>query len=1101
MNTTSPHKFLRRSFLILGSAIALAVAWSGCGKANKAAHLKAANDHYARGQYEKAEIEYKNVMQAEPRNPDAVVQLGLIYAEEGRLRLAIPFLIKARELKPDNLVVRRKLSVLYNVFGKAKEARAEALYILDHQPSDADAPLLLMEASLGKPEDLLAARQRLQRLPAGAADSAPVLSALAIADARERNLPAAEAKLKKAVAADPKFAAVYSILGSLYRSQKDLPKAEEAFKAAAELAPLRSGKIVQYAQFKIQNGDRDGGRRLLEDLGRKAPDYIPAQVLLAEMAAADKRYDDAATIVKKVLSQDSAHPEAMLLSARLNLAKGEPQKAVTELDSMLKQFPNSGQAFYYSGLAHAASGDRQKAIEQLNKAVKLTPVPEVVLALASLNLKQGDYASVVLLLKPFVLQRPENGSARMMLAEAYRGQGNFDDALGIYRQSEKYSPNTPQAPFMSGLTLLQEKKPDQARAAFEESLKRAPGYLPALEQIVYLDLGTKDTTTATTRLSAELSKNPQDAMLHALLARVHLVEGKTQDAETELKKAIELQPEFMGAYFQLAQLYISTHQEEKALSSLKVLSEKNPKDEKALLLTGLIYDQQKKYNEAREVYEKILVLNPKFTAVLNNLAYLYSEHLNEPEKAFEIAGKARELAPDEPHVGDTFGWVLYKKGQYQRALGVLEQSAEQLPNEAEVRYHLGVTQYMLGREDAARRSLDRALTLGSDASWTADAKKRLAVLARGNDESANSVVELEKASSVAPGDPIVLGRLAAAYEHAGASDKAVATYLELAKTNASNADLQFKLAKLYAAKKDTGKALEAARTARKLAPDDVDLAKNLGRLAFQMREFSWASGLLQDSARKRPNDADLQFDAAKASYAVGKVNEAEDMAREAINPPAPMKLATLTLTTNEESDALTGPNAPVFHAAPEARQFMELLAYASKPVLPAPGTIEDVLRKDPDNVPALMARAAERELQANLPAARQDYEKVLGVFPDFTPAKLKIAEQAAARPGADPKAYDLAVQARNALPGDPAVARALGILAYRQGTDFPRVVALIKQSLNARPDDPQATLYLGLAQLKTNDKAAAKKSLQKAIDGGLSKNEAAEARKALEEVK
>jgi uncharacterized protein HemY len=64
-----------------------------------------------------------------------------------------------------------------------------------------------------------------------------------------------------------------------------------------------------------------------------------------------------------------------------------------------------------------------------------------------------------------------------------------------------------------------------------------------------------------------------------------------------------------------------------------------------------------------------------------------------------------------------------------------------------------------------------------------------------------------------------------------------------------------------------------------------------------------------------------------------------------------------------------------------------------------------------------------------------------------------------------------------------------------------RVVALMKQSLNARPDDPQATLYLGLAQLKTNDRAAAKKSLQKAIGAGLSKDEEAEAKNALEKLK
>jgi tetratricopeptide (TPR) repeat protein len=259
--------------------------------------------------------------------------------------------------------------------------------------------------------------------------------------------------------------------------------------------------------------------------------------------------------------------------------------------------------------------------------------------------------------------------------------------------------------------------------------------------------------------------------------------------------------------------------------------------------------------------------------------------------------------------------------------------------------------------------------------------------------------------------------------------------------------------------------------------------------------------LLQEAARKRPNDADLQFDAAKASYAMGQVSEAAEIAREALNPPAPMKLTTLSLTTNDEADPLSGASQPVFHASAEAKQFLELLAYAAKPVVPVPAMIEDVLRKDPKNVPGLMARAAGRELEAKGAAARQDYERVLALFPDFTPAKLKIAELAAALPGADAKAYDLAVQARSAMPGDPAAARALGILAYRQNSDMVRVVALLKQSLNSRPNDPQANLYLGLAQLKTNDKAGAKKSLQKAIAAGLSKEETAEGKKALEELK
>ena len=48
---------------------------------------------------------------------------------------------------------------------------------------------------------------------------------------------------------------------------------------------------------------------------------------------------------------------------------------------------------------------------------------------------------------------------------------------------------------------------------------------------------------------------------------------------------------------------------------------------------------------------------------LNNLAVLYSDDLGQLDKAYDLAKKAREVAPNDPHIADTLGWILYKEGR------------------------------------------------------------------------------------------------------------------------------------------------------------------------------------------------------------------------------------------------------------------------------------------------------------------------------------------------------------------------------------------------------------------------------------------------------
>ena len=116
------------------------------------------------------------------------------------------------------------------------------------------------------------------------------------------------------------------------------------------------------------------------------------------------------------------------------------------------------------------------------------------------------------------------------------------------------------------------------------------------------------------------------------------------------------------------------------------------------MMLGLIYGEMKDYPKERDAYEKLLVISPNDVPALNNLAFLNAEHLIDLDKALELARKARDLQPQDPSVGDTFGWVLYKRGDYQQALPILQESAEKSADTPEIQFHLGMTAYMMGRE-------------------------------------------------------------------------------------------------------------------------------------------------------------------------------------------------------------------------------------------------------------------------------------------------------------------------------------------------------------------------------------------------------------------
>lgn len=1077
-----PARRLVRAGVLLVCAAALLCA-SGCTKeAKKIRYLSRGNSDFTAGQYEKAEIEYLKVLQVAPANPTAISRLGLIYYEQGRLPQALLFLKRAAEMVPDDSYVRLKLCMAELSVRQVKDARQDAERVLQKQHGQEDALSVLADTTF-TPKEVQDTTQEIEKLRQQDKDRPGYHLALGALQMRRGNLTNGLIEFRKALELDPKSAAAHTAIGAIYWMSNDLAGADQELKTAADLSPQRSARRLKYADFKLKTGSVEDAKKILEDITRNAPDYLPAWNYLAQVAFAQRKFDDCAALLQKVLTKDSINYDAVLLDANVKLNKNQVPEAIAELARLSKVYARSPEVQFRLAQAYLLNGDESKGEGALKQALALDPnFPDAILAVADRSIRKGDPVSAELSLEQLIKRRPDLAQAHLLLAAAYASQRNLDQALAVYRRMQSLFPKSAQVPYFIANVLAAENKRQDARQACMQSLELAPDFLPPLEKLVDLDIADKKPEAALERINAQIERRPAIPELQLLLAKVYLSQTNFTQAEATLLKAVQMAPDLRTSYLLLAQLYVSSGKAQQALDKLNAFVVRT-NDVPALMQIGMIQESLTNYSAARTAYEKLLTVNPRFAAALNNLAYLYCEQFNELDKAVGLAEQARQLFPADPSVADTLGWIVYRKGDYLRALSLLTQASSALPEETEIECHLGMVRYQLGQEGPARLALQHALEGKKDFPGKDEARRRLAILAI-DPQSADPAAQalLEKRIAADPTDPIALERLAAVYNRKGELENAAKAYLQALAQNPKNIYVLTNLAQLYSAPgrlNDAQKALDYAKDAHGAAPDDAVISQILGHLVCQSGDYKWASSLLQDAALSSPDQPAVLYDLGRAYYGLGQLSSAESAMQQALKA------------------------APQFPQAEAARRFLTLVGLyrgGAAAETPAPQLAEVSSPSDANYIPALMVNSLLQRQKGNYQDAKKTLEQVLGLNPLFVPATRDLAILCFDHFPDDPRVSDLATKARVAFPDDPDLAKVLGVLAYRRA-DYAAANRFLKQSLRTRQDDAELFYYLGMAQYQLKAKTESKASLQQALALNIPSKLAVDAKRVLAEMK
>lgn len=746
----------------------MTAAWSGCMQdpaARKAHYLGQAERYMADEQYPEAVIEYRNALKLDPKDAHAYFKLGIAYLSQHPITYAQPAfaaLSKAVELDPSLWEAQLRVGELQALGRQFDAAEAKARLVLDQRPQELDALMLLAKSQFGqqhrdaaqatvtaakaahpreaKPwlaeaalaldaKDYRASERALREAIRLAPTSVDPVMALANLYRLEGKHQQAEAQYRSAISLNPSSPGLHLTLAQFYADIGNTANADEVFQHAIKTFPSHAAGRLAYARFLIVQGNADGAADQYRAVLKGHPRDTVAKKQLTALLLDQQRLDDARPLVDELTADRRGDPDVLHLSARLMIADKDYESAVSALQSALRADPDHAAAHQTLGFVFAKRGDIQQAKSELSAAVQAQPTAwDARLALASLHLRSNAPDLALEQARAVLVAVPKHPLALQLAGDALAAKGNHREAMAEYDALVAVAPENYAGYFRKAIVYRAMAKPSEAETQFRAALERAPGSPDVVEQLVALLVQRQEHAQAIALLKDQIAKNDHLGAFHYMLGTVYAAIDRRPDAEAEFKRAIELDKSLLAAYEALAQLYARGQNPDQVIAQYRAMVEAAPAKASPHLLLGMAYEAQQRYDDAMAEYREALRLDPQFAPAANNLAWLYAERGQNLDVALTLAQTAMEQLPSNPGVADTLGWLYYKKGAYLKAVALLRESSEKLPENAVIRYHLGMALHKNGDAPAAKRELKRALALDPRFPGSEEARQVLAAL-------------------------------------------------------------------------------------------------------------------------------------------------------------------------------------------------------------------------------------------------------------------------------------------------------------------------------------------------------------------------------------
>jgi cytochrome c-type biogenesis protein CcmH/NrfG len=275
-------------------------------------------------------------------------------------------------------------------------------------------------------------------------------------------------------------------------------------------------------------------------------------------------------------------------------------------------------------------------------------------------------------------------------------------------------------------TLIALGREDEARSRLELESRAEPAEPMPVAILVSLDAADRHMDRALQRIAAfeQAGGSPADAA--EIRGDLQAAAGRHAEAADAYARAGRIRPNEMLAMKEYYARVAARSATPEAV--LQRWLERNPRSIGTRYLLGEHYHKTGQHAAAVAEYERLLQRGPHAFA-LNNLALLYQDAGD--RRATATAKRAYEMAPGNPAIADTYGWILVQRGDTAEGLRVLEAATRAAPSQPDIRYHFAAAQAVSGRKNEAIANLRVLLESAPQFDSRRDAESLLASLSGG----------------------------------------------------------------------------------------------------------------------------------------------------------------------------------------------------------------------------------------------------------------------------------------------------------------------------------------------------------------------------------
>ncbi len=854
------NKRLGFASLVLLLTTSLLVACGG-KEERKAKYLEKGKAHLAEKNYDKARIEFKNVLQIDPKSAQGYLYLGQVEEKKQNWSRAFGNYQKAVELDPDLIEARIRLARIYL-------AQAGALRARDDTGGAANAMGL--------------AQEQIAEIQTRAPENLEGLTLQASLWVSDGETDKALEQLEGVIQKDPGLESAAVLLAALYDQQGRGDDAEALLVKAAQAnsEPL----VLQQALVQLyrKHGKNDKAEAVLRDLVSKQPDELAYRLSLASFLAQTEQLDAAETVLREMIAADPEDTQRYLVLSEFLATRRSKQAAIDELKTAIEQNPELTDLQF--GLVGLYLGNEQanEAQALLNRMIDNLGVEPAGLkariTLAQLIAAEDPASERVSALVAEVLEEDSGNSDALLLSGRLAARrGDYVQAIGDFRTILKDQPDSAQVLRLLAAAHLENDEPELARDTLMRGVKSNPTDAQLRLSLAQLMVRDEDFDAALAQVDAILQTDKYNEAALRIKYGLLAHQGDAAGMEEVVKLMQAGAPEKEEGYLAEARLRFAQKDYDAALALVNQVLKQNPDSVKALLAKADVLAAQNKFAEAIAVSEKLQQLAPDS----GQGEYLKGRLLEQQGDSTAAMQQYEATLQKAPASVDALTALVNLELQHdparaeQRLLAVLEANPQH-PSAAEL---LGSV-YLASKDFAkAEKAFEQQLAITPDRVAT---YMRLAQARAAQDDLTGTKAAYEQGLRVLPNEPQLMLGMAGVYERQKDHEAAISVYETVLDRHPNNAIATNNLAALLSDFRTDAESLaKAAALAAKLEnTDQPAFLDTAGWVYYRRGDYPRAVEILKKAVERSPQVPVFRYHLGMAYYKMGdKAAASEQLSR------------------------------------------------------------------------------------------------------------------------------------------------------------------------------------------------------------------------------